>query len=307
MLKIPLYTALITPFIDEEVNYDGFSRNIQDQINADIKGLLIFGTTGESPTLSLDEKSNLLHTLNTHRQPDISLMVGIGTNCTKQTIHLAKHAESLKADCLLAITPYYNKPSQEGIYHHFKYIAENTTLPIVLYNHPGRSGQNIGMETLIKLMTIPNIVGLKDASGSLEYIQKLLYAQKQVRSDFLIYSGDDLNALPFMSLGAHGLISVASNLIPQTILKWVQLMLNHDYNNALKMHSKLYKFFEALCIETNPAPIKAAMNLCGKAAGSLRLPLVDLQEKNQEYLKQIINQTPSVYGEAQPKYSQTAI
>lgn len=156
-------------------------------------------------------------------------------------------------------------------------------------------------------MQISNIIGFKDSSGSLEYIQKLMYTRGQIRSDFLIYSGDDLNAFSFMALGANGLVSVASNLIPQTILKWIELMLNRDYAKALSIHSQLYKFFEALCIEINPVPIKAAMNLCGKAAGSMRLPLVELQSENQEYLKQIINQTPLVYGEAKSKYSQAAI
>lgn len=302
-----LYTALITPFLNEKVDYDGFCQNIQDQVKSKIKGLLLFGTTGESPTLSLGERGKLLEITKSQILPDISLMVGVGTHCTRHSIELIKHAETYKADCLMAITPYYNKPSQQGIYEHFKCLAENTSLPIVLYNHPGRSGQNISMETLSKLMQIPNIIGCKDSSGSLEYIQKLIYTRGQIRSDFLIYSGDDLNAFSFIALGANGLVSVASNLIPRTILQWIELMLDRDYAKTLNIHFQLYKFFEALCIEINPAPIKAAMNLCGKAAGSLRLPLVGMQNENKEYLKQIINQTPLVYGEAKSKHSQAAI
>lgn len=302
-----LYTALITPLEDNQLNLDGFSKNIQDQLNAGIKGLLVMGTTGETPTLSSAEKEALIKCLFENISTDVEVMVGTGSNNTTQAIENTLMAEHYKASSALIITPYYNKPTQRGIYEHFLKITENSSTPIILYNHPGRSGQNIEIETLKELMKIPNIIGIKDASGDLNYIQQIAYLVKSNRKDFLIYSGDDFNALAYIALGARGLISVASNLIPRTIYNWLSIMLEPNILASQKYHQLLFPLLQALNLETNPSPIKAAMNYCGKSAGGVRLPLVEMDENNKLILQNVINNTALIHGETQSQYHKTSV
>ncbi len=302
-----LYTALISPLKNNQLDLDGFSKNIQDQINAGIKGLLVLGTTGETPTLSSIEREALIKCLFENISTDVEVMIGTGSNNTAQAIENTLLAQHYKASSALIITPYYNKPTQRGIYEHFLKIAENSSIPIILYNHPGRSGQNIEVETLRGLMKIPNIIGIKDASGDLNYIQQLAYLVKTSREDFLIYSGDDFNALAYIALGAHGLISVASNLIPRTIYNWLSIMLEQNALASQKYHELLFPLLQALNLETNPSPIKAAMNYCGKSAGGVRLPLVEMDENNKLILQNVINNAALIHGEAQSQYHKTSV
>ncbi|MCH9632573.1 MAG: 4-hydroxy-tetrahydrodipicolinate synthase [Chlamydiae bacterium] len=302
-----LFTALITPFKEHGLDLDGFSENLQDQISAKIKGLLVLGSTGETPALSMDEKEALLKCLFNAVSPDQEVMVGTSSNNTNQAIENTLMAQHYNASSALIITPYYNKPTQRGIYKHFLKISENTSIPIILYNHPGRTGQNIEIETLKSLMKIPNIIGIKDASGDLGYIQQLAFSVASERNDFLIYSGDDFNALAYIALGACGLISVASNLIPRTIYNWLSIMLEHNFIDAQKYHKILFPFLQALNLETNPSPIKAAMNYCGKSAGELRLPLVEMDKENKLTLQNIINNTALIHGETQPQYHKAPV
>lgn len=302
-----LFTALITPFIDDQVDYQGFEHNLKCQIQSGVEGLLVLGTTAESPTLSVDEKEKLIKKSSQLLGKKAHLMVGIGTNCTKSSIENAHIAEHYGASSALVISPYYNKPSQTGLLNHFKEIANNTSIPIVLYNHPGRSGQNISIETLQELVKIPQIIGIKDASSDLGYLQKMLYFIPKSRSDFKVFCGDDLNAIPYFSLGAQGLISVASNLIPSTMKSWISSLLLHDATRSMEQFKKLYALFSALNLEINPTGIKAALDLCEKPAGAPRLPLVAYSAENREILKQTLIQTEYIHGEIKSPSYQTTI
>lgn len=307
-MSIPaLFTALITPFLNDQLDLDGFKKNLIEQRKQGVQGLLVLGTTSESPTLSPSEKEMLLKSAAEALDEESHLMVGVGTNSTKSTIENTHQAEHYGASSALIITPYYNKPSQEGLYHHFKTIASNSSLPIILYNHPGRSGQNIALDTLIELSKIPQIIGIKDASSDLSYIQKMLYFVPKVRPDFQIFCGDDFNALPYFSLGATGLISVASNLIPQTMKLWLEMLLSKDFPAALNQFKQLYALFNALNLEINPTGIKAALDLCGKPAGEPRLPLAPYSLENKEILKETLIQTECIHGEIKSPSYQTSI
>jgi 4-hydroxy-tetrahydrodipicolinate synthase len=271
-MKPQVWTALITPFKEDgSLDLHGLHNNIDYQKEAGIDGILVLGTTGETPTLSDKEKVAIIQAARKHAGP---LMVGCGTNCTKSTIETIQKAQNLGADLALIVTPYYNKPTQEGIFRHFEAIAHQTSIPIVIYNIQGRCGVNIETNTLKKIHTLPKIVGVKEASGNLNQIW-------QVRSELpntLLYSGDDALTLPSLSIGANGVISVASNVFPSVIKELVE-------RQDVTLHQKLLPLFKALFSQTNPIPVKWAMQLMGLAAGPLRLPLVDLEEVYQHELK----------------------
>jgi 4-hydroxy-tetrahydrodipicolinate synthase len=217
------------------------------------------------------------------------MMIGTGTNSTATTIAQTKLAEEHGADSALVIIPYYNRPTQNGIFLHFEAVAKSTKLPIMIYNCPGRCGQNISLETIKRLFKIPNIVGIKEASGSISQISDTIALANEFRPDFTILSGDDSLTLPTITLGGHGIISVVSNLLPKEIVKLTRALQNGDFKEAQQLNFELLPIFRAAFIETNPAPIKAAMNFHCLPAGPCRLPLAPLEEANAKKLTEVLS------------------
>jgi 4-hydroxy-tetrahydrodipicolinate synthase len=271
------YTALITPFRDDRIDAAAFHALIERQIAAGITGIVPVGTTGESPTLDMDEHIEVIRLAVEYAAGRCQVLAGTGANATKEAIELTQAAEKLGATGTLQVCPYYNKPSQEGLYLHFKSIAENTGLPVMLYSVPGRSGIEIGVETTARLAAdCPNIVAIKEAGGSVERVNQLFQA---VPSDFGILSGDDPLTLPFMACGAVGLVSVASNLVPEVLVKLVQTCLDGDFTGALAQQKQFYPLFRGLMsLDVNPVPIKTAVALQGHCNEELRLPLAPLTD-----------------------------
>ncbi|MCH9634574.1 MAG: 4-hydroxy-tetrahydrodipicolinate synthase [Chlamydiae bacterium] len=284
-----LVTAMITPFYEEKVDLEGLEENIKFQLQAGIEGLLFLGTTGESPSLTKVEKRSLLELARKTVPADRSFWVGTGTFNTETTIERTFEAEQLGADVALIVTPYYNCPTQEGILKHFEAVVENTTIPICLYNHPKRCGVNIEIETLKKIAKLPNIIGIKEVSGDLTQISRIQSEIVDSSENFSIWAGDDLAILPLMSLGVHGLISVASNLLPKEMFSLLSLLTQNDFLKSKSLYYRIFPLLKALTIETNPLPIKAAMNYLNRPSGSCRSPLSSLKEDNLESLKKIIN------------------
>jgi 4-hydroxy-tetrahydrodipicolinate synthase len=288
-----LYTALITPFDSQgKLDEEGLRHNLRYQIKHKVQGIVVLGTTGEAPTLSHQEKRTVVEISLEEVKGKATLMVGTGSYSTEQTIASTRLAQEMGADAALIVTPYYNKPTQEGLYRHFEAICKAVSIPICIYNIQGRTGQNLQTETLGRLMAFPSIIGIKEASGNILQINEVLEVMRKKRPHFRVVSGDDILTFPLMALGGHGVVSVASNLIPGPILNLVQAALSGDFINARHWHYQLLPVFKAAFIETNPIPIKAAMNLCGMAAGCCRLPLCDLSPTNFQELKQLLNTLP---------------
>lgn len=278
------YTAIVTPFQEDgSLDEQALEKLICEQIKGGVDGIVPVGTTGESPTLSYEEHIRVIELSVKFAKGKIKVLAGTGANSTKEAIYLTKEAEKAGADGSLQVSPYYNKPTQEGLYQHFKSIAESTRLPIVLYNIPGRCGVEIAVDTVERLAKqCKNIVGIKEAAGSCDRVSQL---RVRLGSKFNILSGDDSLTVPFMSVGADGVISVASNIIPKEVAKMVRAFLNGDSKTAVKIHLKFYPLFKDLFIETNPIPIKAAMAMCGKIKEVYRLPLTQMSQKNREVLR----------------------
>lgn len=285
-----VYTALITPFLqNEEVDVNGFKQNLRFMIEQGIDGVVPLGTTGESPTLTKSERELIIKLAVQEAKGKIPIMVGTGTYSTAQTIEYTKQAEDLGSDYALIVSPYYNKPTQEGIVRHFKTIADRVRIPIVVYNIQGRTGLNIQTETLKKLAQIPNIIGVKESSGSMSQVGDVIETIVKERPDFSVMSGDDANTLSMMALGGHGIISVLSNLIPLQIKQLVAAIQSQDYELARKWHYKIMPLVRAAFLETNPIPIKAMMHLRKMPAGGCRLPLCELTSENQKKVKQTLD------------------
>ena len=279
-------TAMVTPFSQNgEVDYGGLRNNVRFQIKEGISGLLPLGTTGETPTLSAEEKEKVAKAVIEEAGGKVPVLVGTGSYSTKTTIEQTKKAKELGADAALIVSPYYNKPTQEGLYLHFKSVAESVDIPIIIYNIQGRTGVNIETGTLLRLSSIKNIIGVKEASGNMNQMMDVI---NQLPKDFVVLSGDDSLTLPLMSLGGRGVISVVSNLLPKKVSRMVELYLEGKTEEAKKLHYELLPLFRAAFIETNPMPIKAAMSICGMPAGKCRLPLCDLQPQNEEKLKNVL-------------------
>jgi 4-hydroxy-tetrahydrodipicolinate synthase len=269
------YTAVITPFKDDStLDIEGWQQNIQYQIDHNIDGLIILGTTGETPTLTSQEQEILIKE---SAQKDIQTIVGTGSNSTEQTIKNTQRAQDLGADGALVVTPYYNKPTQEGIYLHFKTICDNTDIPIIVYNIKGRCGQNINTSTLQRIADLPNIKAVKEASGDIVQVMNVIKTIPHIN----VLSGDDVLTLPIMALGGHGIVSVASNIIPAQIKNLVE-------TQSKELHYHLLPLLQALFLETNPMPVKAAMNLCNMPAGPCRLPLCNMQDSTHDQLKRVL-------------------
>src|SRR5258705_8541926 len=277
------YTAIVTPFRANKVDEAALSRFIAFQIKGGVDGVVPVGTTGESPTLDYDEHIQVIESTVRAAAGKVKVLAGTGGNSTSEAIYLTQEAEKAGADGSLQVAPYYNKPTQEGLYQHFKAIARATKLPIVLYSIPGRCGIEIGIETVKRLATdCKNIVGIKEAGGSCDRVSQLRAA---LGPKFTILSGDDSLTLPFMAVGANGVISVASNVIPREVSQMVKLFSTGKAAAALKLHEKYYALFKDLFIETNPTPVKAALAMMKIIHEEYRLPLVQMEPKNWEALR----------------------
>jgi 4-hydroxy-tetrahydrodipicolinate synthase len=277
------YTALITPFRDGKVDYDSFRRLIEAQIAGGVDGVVPVGTTGESPTLSHDEHRDVIKAAVEIAAGRVKVVGGTGSNSTEEAIGLTQDAEKAGADGALIVAPYYNKPSPEGLYHHFRAIAASTELPIILYSIPGRCGIEIGVPVVQRLARdCPNIVAIKEAGGSVERVSQLRQALPE---SFDILSGDESLTLPFISVGAVGVISVASNVAPGPVSELVRTARDGQMSRAGQLHHRLYPLFKNLFIESNPAPVKFALSLTMGFSPELRLPLVEMTEDNRQILR----------------------
>jgi len=277
------YTAIVTPFKNGKIDEAAFERLIKIQIKAGVDGIVPVGTTGESPTVDNEEHIHIIALAIKFAAGKTKVIAGTGANATAEAIHLTREAEKLGADASLQVAPYYNKPSQEGLFQHFREIAKNTKLPILLYSVPGRCGVEIGVDTVKRLAeSCKNIVGIKEAGGNCDRVSQLRAA---LGSRFVILSGDDPLTVPFMSVGAQGVISVVSNVIPREVVQMVRAYLSGDAKKALQLHEKYYPLFKDLFIETNPVPVKAALAMMGQIQEEYRLPLVPMAAKNREVLK----------------------
>ncbi len=276
------HTAIVTPFLNGQLDEEALKKLVDFQFANGVSGVVPCGTTGESPTLDHDEHKHVVQLTAQFAKGRGIVMAGTGSNSTREAIELTQEAESAGATASLQVAPYYNKPTAEGLFQHFKAIADNTKLPIMLYSIPGRCGIEIGLDVLVRLAeSCPNIRAIKEAGGNPERVSQM----KQILpADFEILSGDDGLTLPFMSVGGVGIVSVASNLIPRQISDMVQLALKGDYAGALKIHTQYYPLFAAfLKLSTNPIPIKTAMSMAGHCSNELRLPLAPMdQAKNEE-------------------------
>jgi 4-hydroxy-tetrahydrodipicolinate synthase len=280
-------TALVTPFRQNlALDEDALRRLARRQVEAGINFLVPCGTTGESPTLSREEQRRVVEiAIEEARRGKIPVLAGAGGNNTVQVIEMAREFASLGADGILSVSPYYNKPTQEGLYEHYKAIAAAVSLPIILYNIPGRTGVNIEPATVKRLAEIENIVGVKEASGSISQMAVIL---DSVPDDFLVLSGDDAITIPLMSLGGRGLISVVSNEIPAEMTRIVKLCLANDFAGAREIHRRYFRLMEANFVETNPGPAKAAMAMMGLLEPVWRLPVVGPSPANLAKIRSVL-------------------
>ncbi len=279
-------TALITPFTkDNIVNYEEFEKIIEKQINGGVSALLFLGTTGESPTLTEREKLDIVSFAVDTVKDRVPILVGAGCNSTQKTIERIKVYQELGINGFLVVSPYYNKATQDGLYQHFKTIAQNSKLPIVIYNVPGRTGVNVNADTVIKLSKVKNITGIKQASGDM---QELMDIVQGCEKDFCVYSGEDSLTYLMLCTGAKGVISVASNLYPKYMSKLCQKYFQGDFEKSLEMQLNINPVVKALFSEVNPIPIKYAMNLSGYDTGKPRLPLTEMQKK--EEMKKVLEE-----------------
>jgi 4-hydroxy-tetrahydrodipicolinate synthase len=280
-------TAMVTPFdIKGHVDFAKTTKLVNYLIENGTESIVVAGTTGESPTLSKEEKLALFEHVVKVVDKRVPVVAGTGSNNTYATIELTKKAEQLGVDGIMVVAPYYNKPNQEGLYQHFKAVAESTKLPIIVYNIPGRSVVNVQPDTVIKLSKIPNIAAVKEASGDLNAMTKII---ANTDEDFLLYSGDDSLTLPVLAIGGTGVISVASHVIGNDIQEMVQAFLNGNHEAAARKHQEILPVMQGLFAAPNPAPVKTALQLKGLDVGSVRLPLVQLTEQERNTLAGLLH------------------
>ncbi len=279
-------TAMITPFARGQVDFDRLRANAAFQIEAGIDGLVPVGTTGESPTLSHEEHKRVVETVVDAAAGRVKVIAGTGSNSTSEALDFTRHAKSVGADAALVVNPYYNKPTQEGLYRHFMTLADEVGLPIVLYNIPGRTGVTMSPQTVARLAEHPAIIAVKEATGSLDMASEILSLTD--RNTFSVVSGDDSLTLPIVSVGGRGVISVLSNIIPDRVKAMVDAALAGRFDEARDQHLTLFPLFKAMFIETNPIPLKTAMRLMGQDTGELRLPLCDMSDANRAALETVL-------------------
>lgn len=274
--------ALITPFKDGEVDYASLDQLIEFHINNHTDALVVCGTTGESATLTFEEHEKVVEYVVKKAGGRIKVIAGTGANATHEAIELTTHAKRVGADACLSVVPYYNKPTQEGLYRHFKTIADEVDIPIIIYNIPSRTGVEIAPETIYRLAKdCPNIVGSKESTPNMDRISELI---KLLGDNFTILSGDDSLTLPMMALGAKGVISVANNIMPREVKNMVDYALRGDFKRAMELHYYLFDLFKILFIETNPIPVKTACWALGMCEKEFRLPLCEMKPENERKL-----------------------
>ncbi len=280
-----VWTALVTPYDDDgRINYDEYARLLEDQHRAGVDGVLVLGTTGEAPSLSDEEKLSLYEFAVRNAPKGLRLMAGSGTNNLEKTVRWTAKVMELGYEFALVVVPYYLKTSQEGLYRYFKAVAEETDAKIILYNVPGRTGTNMLPRTVMRLAELPNIVGIKEASGSDDAVSEIVAGTPE---DFLVLSGDDSKTLPFLALGADGVISVASNVFPSLVVRMVK-------ERSREIHHLLYPLFKALFLEPNPIPVRYAMELVGYRMGPYRLPLVEPTEETKRTVSEVVSRIREV-------------
>jgi 4-hydroxy-tetrahydrodipicolinate synthase len=289
MVKIEgVYPALITPFTKaDSVDEGGLRRLVEFTIEGGVSGIVPCGTTGESATLSHEEHKNVIEVV--IDASTVPVVAGTGSNNTHEAVELTKHAADAGAAACLLITPYYNKPNVKGLKAHFKRIGDAVDIPLVLYNIPSRTGQNISAQTQIELATeVPNLKAVKEASGDLKQVGTIIQMAAERGLDYVVIAGDDFLTLPIMSLGGKGVISVAANIAPKAMSEMVHAMVSRDLDKAQEICLRLYPLFDAMFLETNPIPVKKAAELMGLPAGNVRLPLAPLSESNMEKLRAVL-------------------
>ncbi|MCH5328874.1 MAG: 4-hydroxy-tetrahydrodipicolinate synthase [Coprobacter sp.] len=281
--------ALITPFKeDESVDYAALAKLIEYQIQNGVDYLVVLGTTAETPTLSDEEKDTILQLAVERVKGRVPVVLGLGGNNTNGVVNTLKSKDFSGVDAILSVVPYYNKPSQEGIYQHYKAIASATRLPVILYNVPGRTGVNMTAQTTLRLANeFDNIVAIKEASGNITQMDDII---KNKPKDFMVISGDDGITFPLITLGAVGVISVIGNAFPKEFSRMVRLALNGDYDNALQIHHRFTELFELLFVDGNPAGVKSILSVMGYIENKLRLPLVPTRITTFEKIRQVLNQ-----------------
>ncbi len=278
-------TALITPFTNDGVDFDAFSKLIDLQIASGVNAIVVLGTTGEPATMSLEEKKAVISFAIKRVNKRIPVIVGAGSNSTACAIEISKFAQNLGADALLIVTPYYNKCTQEGLIAHYSAIASSTTLPIICYNVPGRTGVNMLPATFAELAKIDNVVAMKEASGNMEQIEECI---RLAGDNAIVYSGDDGLTIPVMAMGGAGIISVVSNAIPRYTVEMTDAFLQGDLKKAASMQLKILPLVKAMFSEVNPIPVKKACQLIGIGNGQLRLPLTEMTAPNAQRLAQLL-------------------
>lgn len=281
-----LLTAMVTPFDTKgEIDYTATSNLIEHLIANGTEGLVVSGTTGESPTITDTEKVALFKFVVKEVNGRITVLAGTGSNNTRETIELTKEAEAAGVNGIMLVSPYYNKPSQDGLYAHFSAIAANTSLPIMLYNIPGRTAVNMTPETIIRLSLVENIVSVKEASGDLDAASEII---EKTADDFSVYSGDDGMTIPMLAIGGTGVVSVSSHVIGNEMLEMIQSFLNGENSKAAKIHREILPVVKALFSAPSPTPVKAALNMNGISVGGVRLPLLELTNEEKESLKKTL-------------------
>lgn len=279
------YTAVVTPFKNGSVDEAGLKKLIKFGVDGGVSGFVPCGTTGESPTLSHEEHNRVVEVTVKELAGQLKVIAGAGSNSTEEAINLTRHAKVVGADAVLLVSPYYNKPTQEGLYRHFKAIAEAVDIPIILYNIQGRTAVNIENSTVEKLSKLPNIVGVKEASGSILQMSEVM---RLCGPNFDVLAGDDQMTFPLMAMGGVGVISVITNIIPDKMSALVNHMLKGEIDQARVIHFEIFELCQAAFIETNPIPVKAALGLMGKITPEFRLPLCEPSAANLEKLKGIL-------------------
>ena len=285
------YVAMVTPFLkDTQIDEEGFRSNINYLIEKGVTGLVGAGTTGESATVSHEEHQKIIDILVDEVAGRVETIAGTGSNATSEAISLTKYAADAGADAALLITPYYNKPQQHAVIEHYRAVSEAADIPLIAYNVPSRTGLNMDVDTIVELAKIEGIDAVKEASGSVDKVSDIYRAltHEGLEDDFNILSGEDSLTLPLMAVGATGVISASANVDAKRMVLMVDSILNDDYTRAMELHYEMVELIRALFIETNPVPVKTAMNLMGLPSGPLRLPLTGMKDENLEVLKKAL-------------------
>jgi len=283
------FVAIVTPFKDNQVDETALRNLVKFHIENGTNGIVPCGTTGESPTLSYEEHNRVIDIVIDEVNGKVPVIAGAGSNSTSETIMFTKHAKEAGADGVLLITPYYNKPTQEGMYQHFKAVTDEVDIPVVLYNVPGRTGVSLLPDTVARLFEMPSVVAIKEASGSIDQVSQILS-----KCDICVLSGDDGLTLPMISVGGKGVISVAANILPGRMSKLVKYALDGDFEMARKIHYELYPVFKNMFVESNPIPIKYSMAVAGLISTEIRLPLTKISEANKYKLMKILTEYPEI-------------